>query len=72
MASNESDVPSACQEIVLGVEADTTEPFKVETSSAAWRKIEENQEKDVREMYNGDDRGTYRYALLNSCKKKFL
>lgn len=62
MASNESDVPSACQEIVLGVEADTTEPFKVETNSAAWRKIEENQEKDVREMYNGDDRGTYRWS----------
>ncbi|KAK4003488.1 hypothetical protein OUZ56_005249 [Daphnia magna] len=51
-----------CQEIVLGVEADTTEPFKVETNSAAWRKIEENQEKDVREMYNGDDRGTYRWS----------
>ncbi|KAI9561864.1 hypothetical protein GHT06_012826 [Daphnia sinensis] len=62
MASSDSDVPSACQEIVLGVETDTPEPLKVKTQSAALRKMEENQEKNAREMYNGDDRGTYRWS----------
>ncbi|XP_057376422.1 nudC domain-containing protein 3-like [Daphnia carinata] len=62
MASNDSDVPSACQEVVLGIEADTPEPLIVETSNGALRKMEVNEEKNVREVYNGDDRGTYRWS----------
>ncbi len=63
IASSDSSIPSACQEVVVSDNADMDVQTTVELKSVA--KVEgqtpKSEEKDCSEIYNGDDRGDYRY-----------
>ena len=58
IASSEINIPSACQEVVVTDDAQIDVPKTVKSTSVENRK---NERKDGSEIFNGDDRGIYRY-----------
>jgi hypothetical protein len=63
IASSDSNIPSACQEVVVSDNTDMDVQSTVESKreGAIEGQTPKSEEKDCSEIYNGDDRGNYRY-----------
>ncbi|EFX85104.1 hypothetical protein DAPPUDRAFT_222740 [Daphnia pulex] len=64
IASSNSNIPSACQEVVVSDNADMDVQSTVESKGegAVEGQTLKSEEKDCSEIYNGDDRGNYRWS----------
>ena len=64
IASSDSNVPPACQEVVVSdnnADIDVQKTVETKSVETVEGQTKKSEEKDCSEVYNGDDRGNYRY-----------